>query len=56
MDMEEELKRLFQRDVDWVTRKGIESSCNYLRRKVILASAQVIDGARSPIFLCIPVC
>ncbi len=48
-DMENELKILFQRDVDLVTRKGIETSRNYLRRKAILASAQVIYGTGSPI-------
>jgi uncharacterized protein len=47
--MEEELKILFQRDVDLVTRKGIETSRNYLRRKAILSSAQVIYGSRSSI-------
>ena len=47
--MEDELKILFQRDVDLVTRKGIETSRNYLRRKVILSSAQVIYGTRSAI-------
>ncbi len=47
--MENELKVLFQRDVDLVTRKGIETSRNYLRRKAILSSAQVIYGTRSSI-------
>ena len=47
--MEEELKILFHRDVDLVTRKGIEASRNYLRRKSILSSAQVIYGTRSSI-------
>ncbi len=47
--MEDELKILFQRDVDLVTRKGIETSHNYLRRKAILSSAQVIYGTRSSI-------
>jgi predicted nucleotidyltransferase len=47
--MENELKIIFQRDVDLITRKGIESSRNYLRRKEILSSAQVIYGTRSPI-------
>jgi uncharacterized protein len=47
--MEDELKTIFQRDVDLITRKGIESSRNYLRRKEILSSAQVIYGTRSPI-------
>ena len=47
--MEDELKILFQRDVDLVTRKGIETSRNYLRRKAILSSTQVIYGTRSSI-------
>jgi uncharacterized protein len=47
--MEEELKTLFQREVDLVTRKGIETSRNYLRRQAILSSAQVIYGTRSSI-------
>lgn len=48
-NMEDELKTIFQREVDLVTRKGIESSRNYLRRQAILSSAQVIYGTRSPI-------
>ena len=47
--MEDELKILFQRDVDLVTRKGIETSRNYLRRKAILSSIQVIYGTRPTI-------
>jgi uncharacterized protein len=47
--MEDELKTIFHRDVDLVTRKGIESSRNYLRRQAILSSAQVIYGTRSSI-------
>ncbi|NJO80478.1 MAG: nucleotidyltransferase [Cyanobacteria bacterium RM1_2_2] len=40
--METELKQIFQRDVDLVSRRGIESSRNYLRRREISSSAQVI--------------
>ena len=47
--MEEELKVMFQRDVDLVTRKGIETSRNYLRRHAILSSTRVINGTRSTI-------
>ncbi|MDX2099652.1 MAG: nucleotidyltransferase family protein [Leptolyngbyaceae cyanobacterium bins.59] len=47
--MEDELKTIFHREVDLVTRKGIESSRNYLRRQAILSSVQVIYGTRSPI-------
>ncbi|WP_353671880.1 nucleotidyltransferase family protein [Synechocystis sp. LKSZ1] len=48
-EMEDELKTLFQRDVDLVTRKGIEASRNPLRRQAILRSAQVIYGERASI-------
>lgn len=43
--MEEELKEIFGWNVDLVERCGIEQSSNYLRRKEILNSAQVIDAA-----------
>jgi hypothetical protein len=36
--MEEELKTLFQREVDLVDRKAIERSENYIRRRKILES------------------
>ena len=42
VDMKDELKEIFGRDVDLVSRRGIESSQNYLRRKAILSSAKVI--------------
>ena len=44
-DMESELKGIFGREVDLVTRRGIESSPNYLRRNAILGSAEVIYGS-----------
>ena len=40
--MEAELKTIFHRDIDLITRQGIETSRNYLRRQEILSSAQVI--------------
>ena len=40
--MEEELKALFERDVDLTERAGIEQSRNHLRRKAILHSAETI--------------
>lgn len=40
--MEEELRSLFGRDVDLVSRRGVERSRNHLRRKAILESAQII--------------
>jgi len=43
--MQDELKSIFQRDIDLITRQGIESSRNYLRRQEILASAQIIYAA-----------
>ena len=46
VDMQEELKDIFGRNVDLVSRRGIESSQNYLRRKEILSSAKVIHVSR----------
>jgi len=46
VDMREELKEIFGRNVDLVSRRGIESSQNYLRRKEILSSAKVIHVSR----------
>jgi uncharacterized protein len=40
--MQEELKAIFGREVDLVSKRGVENSRNYLRRKAILESAQVI--------------
>jgi uncharacterized protein len=47
--MEVELKTIFQRDVDLITRQGIETSRNYLRRREILSSAQIIYATGSAI-------
>ncbi len=47
--MEAELQTLFHRDVDLITRQGIEASRNYLRRHEILSSAQVIYATGSSI-------
>jgi predicted nucleotidyltransferase len=44
-DMEQELKSLFGREVDLLTRRGVEMSRNPIRRKAILQSAQVIHVA-----------
>jgi predicted nucleotidyltransferase len=44
--MEDELKQIFGRKVDLVSRRGIESSRNYIRRNAILNSAEVIYAAR----------
>ena len=40
MAMEEELSAIFGRKVDLVSRKAIERSENYIRRKAILETAQ----------------
>jgi predicted nucleotidyltransferase len=40
--MENELGEMVGRKVDILTRKGVEASPNYIRRKAILDSAQVI--------------
>jgi len=42
LEMESELKAIFGRDVDLGTREAVEQDENYLRRKAILGSAQVI--------------
>ena len=43
--MEEELKDIFGRDVALVDWRGVEQSPNYLRRRAILQSAEVIYGS-----------
>lgn len=40
--MIDELKSIFGRDVDLLTRKAVEHSRNYMRRKEILSSAEVV--------------
>lgn len=40
--MQDELKAMLNRPVDLVSRKGIERSQNYIRRKAILSSATPI--------------
>ena len=40
--MQDELKSILGRDVDLVSRRGIERSRNYLRRKAILDSSEVL--------------
>lgn len=47
--MEAELQIIFHRDVDLITRQGIETSRNYLRRHEILSSVQVIYETGSSI-------
>ena len=43
--MEEELASLLNREVDLVTRRAVEGSHNWLRRREILDTAEVIYGA-----------
>ena len=43
--MEEDLKKIFGRDVDLVSRRGIETSRNYIRKKAILDSAETVYAA-----------
>jgi uncharacterized protein len=43
--MQDELKAIFGREVDLISKRGVENSRNYLRRKAILESAQVIHVA-----------
>lgn len=43
--MRAELKRIFGREVDLVSRRGIEASRNYLRKQAILDSAEVVYGS-----------
>jgi uncharacterized protein len=43
--MQDELKTIFKRDVDLISKRGVETSRNYLRRKAILESARVIHVA-----------
>ena len=44
--MADELKGLFKREVDLVSRRAVERSQNWIRRKNILNSAQVVYAAR----------
>ncbi|QGU32981.1 nucleotidyltransferase family protein [Thermochromatium tepidum] len=43
--MEDELRVLFGREVDLVTKRSIQTSRNYLRRKAILDAAEVVYAA-----------
>ncbi|MEK7773101.1 MAG: nucleotidyltransferase family protein [Deltaproteobacteria bacterium] len=42
VDMTDELKEIFGRDVDLLTKRSVEQSRNYIRRKAILSSIEVI--------------
>lgn len=43
--MQDELQDILGRKVDLVSRRGIEMSRNYLRKKAILEAAEVVYGA-----------
>ncbi len=42
--MQNELEEIFGREVDLISKRGVEQSRNYLRKKSILDSAQVIHA------------
>lgn len=46
LQMKDELQTIFGRNVDFIVKAAIERSENWLRRKNILESAQVIYAAR----------
>lgn len=45
-EMERELRALFGRDVDLVTRGALEQSENYIRRNEVLSHLEVIHASR----------
>jgi predicted nucleotidyltransferase len=46
LQMQDELKAMFDREVDFIVKTALEKSQNWLRRQTILDSAQVIYAAR----------
>lgn len=44
--MKEELEQILRRGVDLVSRRGIESSRNYLRKEAILGTAETVYAER----------
>ena len=42
VSMKEELEEIFGREVDLMTRQAVEQSRNYIRRKAIMSSIEVI--------------
>lgn len=44
-EMKEELEAIFGRKVDMVSKRGVEQSSNWIRRKSILESARVVYGS-----------
>ena len=45
VDMTDELKEIFGRDVDLLTKRGIEESGNYIRRREIFSTMEVVYAA-----------
>ena len=43
--MEDDLRELFKRNVDFIIRESVERSENYIRRRAILSSVQTIYAA-----------
>ena len=46
LQMQDELKAMFHREVDFIVKTALEKSQNWLRRQTILDSAQVIYATR----------
>ena len=46
LQMQDELKAMFDREVDFIVKTALEKSQNWLRRQTILDSAQVIYAAQ----------
>ena len=46
VSMIDELKVIFGREVDLLTRRAVEQSRNYIRRKAILSSLEVVYDSR----------
>jgi predicted nucleotidyltransferase len=46
LQMQDELKAMFHREVDFIVKAALEKSQNWLRRQTILDSAQVIYATR----------
>lgn len=42
VSMTDELKEIFGREVDMLTRRAVEQSRNYIRRKAILSSMEIV--------------
>ncbi|MEI6842154.1 MAG: hypothetical protein WCK53_12875 [Methanomicrobiales archaeon] len=43
--MEEELEHFFNRRIDLITRQAIEQSRNYIRKKTILSTLEMVYSA-----------